>query len=78
MAENEQSFTEMLRIICSIISRPESDAFRAPVDWQALGLFDYLDIVKQPMDLGTIKKKIEIGHYQCVEVFRNKCILYFC
>jgi len=31
------------------------------VDWKALGLVDYPDIIKRPMDLGTIKKKLENG-----------------
>ena len=31
------------------------------MDWKALGLVDYPDIVKRPMDLGTIKKKLENG-----------------
>jgi hypothetical protein len=25
-----------------------------PVDWEALGIPDYPEIVKQPMDLGTV------------------------
>lgn len=29
--------------------------FLKPVDAQTLGLHDYHDIIKQPMDLGTIK-----------------------
>lgn len=31
------------------------DAFLEPVDWKALGLTDYPIVIKQPMDLGTIK-----------------------
>ena len=34
--------------------------FYVPVDTQALGLHDYYDIIKHPMDLGTIK----VGHTQ--------------
>jgi hypothetical protein len=33
------------------------------VDWKNLGLFDYPQIVKKPMDLGHIKRKIEKGEY---------------
>ena len=29
--------------------------FYKPVDAQALGLHDYYDIIKKPMDLGTIR-----------------------
>lgn len=73
----------MYKIVCSMISRPESSAFREPVDWKAMGLLDYLNIVKNPMDLGTIKTKIEASKYNSLDeiasdvrlVWRN-CMLY--
>jgi len=34
---------------------PESGPFRSPVDPNALGIPDYFDIIKQPMDFGTVK-----------------------
>lgn len=79
----KEGFNEMYKIVCSMMSRPESLAFRAPVDWKGLGLVDYLTIVKQPMDLGTIKSKIEADKYNTIEdiafdvrlVWRN-CMLY--
>jgi hypothetical protein len=33
--------------------------FNAPVDHVALGLSNYLDVVKRPMDLGTVRRKLE-------------------
>eukprot|EP00606_Chrysophyceae_sp_TOSAG23-5_P000475 GSChrysophyteH2.ASY1.ANO1.1525.1 assembled CDS len=57
----------MLKIVCSTIARRESLIFREPVDWKALGLTDYPTIVKDPMDLGTIKKNIEKGNYKSLE-----------
>ncbi|KAK9738583.1 TAZ zinc finger [Popillia japonica] len=42
---------------------PESHPFRQPVDPQALGIPDYFDIVRKPMDLSTIKKKLDLGQY---------------
>lgn len=42
---------------------PESMPFRVPVDPQALGIPDYFEIVKKPMDLGTIEKKLKKGEY---------------
>ncbi|XP_044255376.1 CREB-binding protein-like isoform X6 [Tribolium madens] len=42
---------------------PESLPFRQPVDPQTLGIPDYFDIIKRPMDLSTIKKKLDIGQY---------------
>lgn len=35
--------------------------FNVPVDPVELGLPDYLDIIKKPMDLGTIQKKLDRG-----------------
>ncbi|XP_044020506.1 histone acetyltransferase p300-like [Aphidius gifuensis] len=43
---------------------PESLPFRQPVDPQALGIPDYFDIVKKPMDLSTIKRKLDAGEYR--------------
>lgn len=42
---------------------PESIPFRQPVDPQTLGIPDYFDIVKKPMDLSTIKRKLDTGQY---------------
>ncbi|XP_011406316.1 PREDICTED: bromodomain-containing protein 3-like [Amphimedon queenslandica] len=38
--------------------------FYNPVDVKGLGLHDYLDIIKQPMDLTTLKKKLEDREYE--------------
>lgn len=40
-----------------------AEPFLKPVDWQALGLPDYPTIVKEPMDLGTVEKKLKSGAY---------------
>ncbi|XP_067940082.1 bromodomain-containing protein 3-like [Watersipora subatra] len=37
--------------------------FYKPVDTRALGLIDYFDIIKKPMDLGTVKEKMEGRQY---------------
>ncbi|KAJ8600459.1 hypothetical protein CTAYLR_001457 [Chrysophaeum taylorii] len=41
--------------------------FREPVDWRSLGLYDYPQIIKKPMDLSTVKGNIEKGVYQSVQ-----------
>ncbi|XP_022235676.1 CREB-binding protein-like isoform X2 [Limulus polyphemus] len=43
---------------------PESLPFRQPVDPQLLQIPDYFDIVKRPMDLSSIKRKLDTGQYQ--------------
>lgn len=73
----------MLKIVSSTISRRESAIFQEPVDWKALGLHDYRDIIQNPMDLGTIKKNIEGNKYQSIEecaqdirLVWSNCMLY--
>ena len=43
---------------------PESIPFRDPVDPNKLGIPDYFDIIKRPMDLTSIKRKIDNGQYK--------------
>jgi Bromodomain len=66
-APSKDGFSEMLKVVCSMLSRNECMVFREPVDWKGLGLADYPEIVQRPMDLGTIKKKIENDDYATVE-----------
>ena len=58
---------ELLKVVCSFIARPESEPFRHPVPWREMGLADYPLIVRRPMDLGTIKQKLEAEAYSSVE-----------
>jgi hypothetical protein len=37
----------------------EADPFRQPVDVEALGIPDYVDIIKKPMDLKTVREKVQ-------------------
>ena len=37
------------------------------IDNLALGLTDYLTIIKTPMDLGTVKRKLKNNKYKYVE-----------
>lgn len=41
----------------------ESIPFRLPVDPNSLGIPDYFDIVRKPIDLSTIKGKLTSGQY---------------
>jgi len=49
---------DMTKLVNKFIQMPDAEPFRVPVDYTGLGLFDYPEIVKKPMDLGTIKKKL--------------------
>ena len=45
------------------IYNPESLPFRQPVDPELLQIPDYYQIIKKPMDLSTIKRKLDTGQY---------------
>lgn len=49
-----------------IPSRSLTEPFRDPVDWKALGLFDYPQVIKKPMDLGLVKQKVNSGKYKSI------------
>jgi hypothetical protein len=66
-AHAPKELKEMHRLVCTLFIRPEGAAFRAPVDWKTMGLIDYPQIVKNPMDLGTIKANLESGKYKTKE-----------
>jgi len=45
--------------------------FLYPVDVEGLGLYDYYDVVTEPMDLSTVEKKLKNGEYSSVNDFGN-------
>ena len=51
--------------------------FLQPVDPVALGIPDYFTIIKEPMDFGTIKKKIDAGNYGSFSEFERDVRLIF-
>jgi bromodomain-containing protein 4 len=51
--------------------------FYEPVDPDKLGLNDYREIIRQPMDLGTVKAKMENRQYRKVEDFAADVRLIF-
>ncbi|CAM9904629.1 unnamed protein product, partial [Hapterophycus canaliculatus] len=55
------------QLINSLLASADSEAFREPVDWRGLGLHDYPTIIKRPMDLGTVKLRLERGAYPSAE-----------
>jgi len=60
-------FAQASQAVQKLLGMPEAMWFRDPVEPEAMGLWDYLDIVKEPMDLGTVSSNIESGAYSFVE-----------
>lgn len=52
-----------------LMSQEYSWIFNTPVDPFKLNLPDYFEIVKKPMDLGTIKKRLEGDYYRTFKAF---------
>lgn len=70
MVKLDDAMTSCLAILKQIQNKPEAAPFAEPVDWQYYGLTDYPEIIKTPMDLGTIQEKIESGR-STVDEFVN-------
>lgn len=71
------------RLINTLWRCSSAHIFHNPVDPDRLGIPDYFEIVKDPIDLGTIKQRINHNQYTSMEVvcddiqrcFDN-CLLY--
>jgi hypothetical protein len=60
-----------IHVISALFKHPKSAAFREPVNAKALGIFPlYHQVVTTPMDLGTVRKKIDRGEYKT----RDACL----
>nr|XP_033772224.1 bromodomain testis-specific protein isoform X2 [Geotrypetes seraphini] len=82
--EERTPLTEKLKhcnsILKELFSRKHATyawAFYKPVDAESLGLCDYHDIIKQPMDLGTIKEKMDNKEYKDTHEFAADVRLMF-
>lgn len=60
---------QFFSLLNSLIKHPCGWAFREPVDPVALNIPDYFSIISHPMDLGTIKSKLEKNQYFGTEEF---------
>uniref|UniRef100_A0A804PQ55 Transcription factor GTE8 n=1 Tax=Zea mays TaxID=4577 RepID=A0A804PQ55_MAIZE len=63
------SFKQCANLLKSIMSHVWAGPFLVPVDIVKLNIPDYFQIVKQPMDLGTIQKKLKAGMYSTPREF---------
>ena len=53
----------------SLLKRSQAIHFAKPVDWKKMGLHDSPRLIKQPMDLGTVGRKLECGAYLSADGF---------
>ncbi|KNA25272.1 hypothetical protein SOVF_008060 [Spinacia oleracea] len=64
-------------ILAKLMNHKLSNIFLAPVNPAAWNIDDYFDIIKKPMDLGTIKQKLQQLKYIVVEEFEADVRLTF-
>uniref|UniRef100_A0A1I8J6B5 Bromodomain-containing protein n=1 Tax=Macrostomum lignano TaxID=282301 RepID=A0A1I8J6B5_9PLAT len=82
-SDSLKACASLLKDVTSAKHKSINWPFLEPVDVTALGLTDYYDVISQPMDLSTIRKKLEAGQYadrdQFASDFRlmlNNCFRY--
>ncbi|KAJ2513279.1 hypothetical protein GGH20_005158, partial [Coemansia sp. RSA 1937] len=63
------------RVLQQLQAQPSALEFMAPVDPVKQGVPTYFDIVKNPMDLGTIRKRLDRSHYTSPDQFRDDVML---
>nr|CAB3479837.1 unnamed protein product [Digitaria exilis] len=71
------SFKSCGNLLKALMAHIWAGPFLEPVDVVKLNIPDYFDIVKQPMDLGTIQKKMNAGVYSTPREFAEDCRLTF-
>jgi hypothetical protein len=57
------------RILRRLQQHKSAGPFRLPVDPVALGIPNYFEVIKTPMDLSTIEKKFNSGQYDSMDAF---------
>ncbi|CAN6896211.1 unnamed protein product [Brassica oleracea] len=80
---NAQILKSCNALLTKLMKHKDGWVFNVPVDAKVLGLHDYHSIVKEPMDLGTVKAKLGSGLYESpldfaedVRLTFNNAILY--
>jgi hypothetical protein len=69
MATQNAELQECDQILKYLLQQQISEAFAQPVDWEFYGLTDYPEIIKKPMDLGTIQGRLDQSKYPNADKF---------
>ncbi len=76
-AVHDELTSKLLEVLEGLLNRPYGDFFAVPINPVELGWDDYFDIIKTPMDLGTIRKNIKNGSYHSLDDFKSDVHLTF-
>ncbi|OAF69423.1 hypothetical protein A3Q56_02823, partial [Intoshia linei] len=67
----------MQKVVRTLMKDTNAWPFLKPVDVKGLNLQDYYDVIKNPMDLSTIKKRLESKHYLTAdECIYDVCLMF--
>ena len=66
-----------MEVLKELQSHEHGWVFATPVNPVELGLDDYFEIIKKPMDLGTIQKNLDAGSYHAFDDFKSDVRLTF-
>nr|GMD36757.1 transcription factor GTE4 isoform X1 [Ipomoea batatas] len=76
-----KSSNQVFKNCCALLERlmkhKHGWVFNKPVDTVGLGLHDYFDIIKHPMDLGTVKSRMDSNWYKSPREFAEDVRLTF-
>uniref|UniRef100_A0A5B6Z0P6 Putative transcription factor GTE4 n=1 Tax=Davidia involucrata TaxID=16924 RepID=A0A5B6Z0P6_DAVIN len=64
-----QALKSCSNLLAKLMKHKHAWVFNVPVDAKALGLHDYHDIIKHPMDLGTVKSRLAKNWYKSPREF---------
>jgi len=73
----EKAKQTCLSMTKNLIQNKNGGPFSIPVDYVALGIPHYPEIVKNPMDLGTVQKRLTGGEYDSVDQWMDDVRLTF-
>ncbi|XP_071564475.1 homeotic protein female sterile isoform X3 [Temnothorax nylanderi] len=77
LSEALKSCNDILKELFAKKHSPYAWPFYKPVDAELLGLHDYHEIIKKPMDLGTVKTKMDNRQYKTAHEFATDVRLIF-
>lgn len=73
VVDGDKLFVSMMRscrqILMKMMKKKNGHVFNTPVDVKGMGLYDYYDIIKHPMDLGTVKLRLDRNEYRTPQDF---------
>ncbi|XP_072964465.1 transcription factor GTE4 isoform X2 [Typha angustifolia] len=74
---NTQAFKSCASLLSKLMKHKHGWVFNTPVDVKGLGLHDYHTIIKNPMDLGTVKARLSKNWYKSPREFAEDVRLTF-